>query len=200
MISPLKKDLNGPDAPANDGPKAKSAPAHDGTGGSAPPAIVTAVPGTDDDRQVDIPVTKTDIEYEDGRSKRVGYLRIEPGDPPMTSRDGDTVLHLLFYLTYTDEGRSLLLEYTFDRDAKEDRPVGNTRATLKALLRDKFPYLGDDRLEIALDAHFAAGEYVATRNDPGKAEPLEGIYKQKLAAMLGALHDDSMGRDFSCIW
>ena len=76
MISPLKKNLKGPDAPANDG-----------TGGSAPPAIVTAVPETDDDRLVDIPVTKTDIEYEDGRSKRVGYLRIEPGDPPMSSRD-----------------------------------------------------------------------------------------------------------------
>jgi hypothetical protein len=207
MISSLSKNLYGPSAPANDGPEAKSAPANDGPeaksappndGVDAPAGIVSAPssPG------VSIEVTKTAIEYEAGRSERVGYLRIEPGEPPMISPDSDTVLHLLFYLTYTQKGRWLLLEYTFDRDAKEQLPPGATRATLKTKLREKFPSLDDDRLEIALDAHFAAGAYVAAlkNNEPSTMPSLQEIYKQKLAAMLGALYDDSMGRDFSCIW
>src|ERR1041384_6263893 len=113
-------------------------------------------------QKVTIEVTKTGIEYEEGRSERVGYLKIEPGLPPMTSPDADTVLHLLFYLTYTQEGRSLLLKYTFDRDDKEQLAPGTTRATLKAALQAAFPGMGDDRLEIALDGHFAAGAYGVT--------------------------------------
>ena len=163
---------------------------------SANEAVAVSVPA----QAVTIEVTKTDIEYEEGRSERVGYLKIEPGDPPMESPDADTVLHLLFYLTYTEEGRSLLLEYTFDRDAKEQLPAGDTRATLKKRLHDKFPGLTDERLEIALDAHFAAGAYVALRDAPVEAALQQEIYKQKLAAMLGALYDDSMSCDFSCIW
>lgn len=150
---------------------------------------------------VTIAVTKTSIEYEEGRAERTGYLRIEPGDPPMGSPDRDSVLHLLVYLTYTEEGRSLLLDNAFDRDARDKLPVGTTRAKLKDALRAKFPGLEDDRLEIALDGHFAAGEYVAAcKTDPANMAQPQRIYKQKLTAMLGALYDDSMSRDFSCIW
>jgi len=196
---------------ANDGPLARSAPANDDAAVcSGAAGIVMATSGgggsvtgsrTRGGQEVTIEVTMTSIAYEEGRSERVGYLKIEPGEPPMTSPDRDTVLRLLFYLTYTKEGRSLLLEYTFDRDEKDGLPTGRTREMLKAELRSEFPLLDDDRLEIALDAHFAAGAYVAAvKTAPGKTLPLQEIYKQKLAAMLGALYDDSMGRDFSCIW
>jgi hypothetical protein len=94
------------------------------------------------------------------------------------------------------------MEYTFDRDDVEGLWPGATRAALKAELQKEFPSLSNDRLEIALDAHFAAGAYAnAFRNKAyDKLPPLQDIYKEKLAAMLGALYDDSMGRDFSCVW
>jgi hypothetical protein len=142
------------------------------------------------------------IDYEEGRAERVGYLKIEPGTPSMVSPDSDTVLRLLFFLTYTEEGRSLLLEYTFDRDQRDQLVPGKTRQELKAELQKHFPSLDNARLEITLDAHFAAGAYVAAFKTSAHDQllPLQDLYKQKLAAMLGALYDDSMGRDFSCIW
>jgi len=151
---------------------------------------------------VTIKVTKTDIEYEEGRAEKTGYLTIGPGDPAMSSSDAASILHLLFYLVYTQEGRSLLLDNAFDRDATNNLPPGTTRARLKAALRARFPELEDARLEIALDAHFAAGEYAAAdkQGDHVTMQRQQDIYKQKLTATLGALYDDSMSRDFSFVW
>lgn len=151
---------------------------------------------------VTIEVTKTDIEYDEARAQQTGYLRIESGEPPMSSRDSSSVLHLLFYLVYTKEGRELLLDNAFDRDATMALAPGSTRARLKDALRAGFPDLDDDRLEIALDAHFAAGEYAAAfeKGDRVTMQRQQDIYKQRLIAMLGALYDDSMSRDFSFVW
>ena len=151
---------------------------------------------------VTIEVTATRIDFDQERAATVGYLMIDAGVPEMKSPDSDTVLRLLFFLTYTKAGRDLLMEYTFDRDDVEGLLPGETRSELKGELKKEFPSLSEERLEIALDAHFAAGAYAnAFRNKTyDKLPPLQEIYKQKLAAMLGALYDDSMGRDFSCVW
>lgn len=151
---------------------------------------------------VTIEVTATRIDFDQWRSAQVGYLMIDAGVPEMKSPDSDTVLRLLFFLTYTKAGRDLLMEYTYDRDDVEGLQSGATRAQLKAELKKEFPSLSDERLEIALDAHFAAGAYAAAfrKKTYDKLPPLQEIYKQKLAAILGALYDDSMGRDFSCVW
>ena len=150
---------------------------------------------------VRIAVTMEDIRYDEDVLEEAGFLKMEPDDPELKSSDGGTVLRLLYYLVYTKEGRLRLLKYKFDRDAEEGLRTGETRTTLKGLLQKRFPDLEDERLEIALDAHFAASEYVTVvGKDNVRANELQAIYRQKLAAMLGALYDDSMGRDFSCIW
>jgi hypothetical protein len=150
---------------------------------------------------VPIEVTMLDIKYEEDVLDEAGFLKMEADDPELQSSVGGSVIRLLYYVVYTKEGRNHLLNYTYDRDAKKSLPQGTTRATLKGVLEKRFPYLEDERLEIALDAHFAASEYVnVVGNDNARADVLQSIYREKLAAMLGALYDDSMGRDFSCIW
>jgi hypothetical protein len=137
-----------------------------------------------------INITVPGIAYTD---KEVGFMTMGDGGPALGS-DGGTVLRLLFYLTYTSEGRTLLLNNAVENDA--------TRATLKGALEKKFPALQSDRLQIAIDAHFAAGAYVAAleNNEPDKMGQMQEIYRQRLLAILGALYDDAMGRDFSCVW
>jgi hypothetical protein len=179
--------------PANDDAAVQGAPADDeavdAEGGGAGGGGGGGGGGT----QAWIKVTMPDIAYTD---KDVGFLAMSDGGPALGS-DGGTVLRLLFYLTYTYEGRTLLLDNATESDA--------TRATLKGALEKKFPELESDRLDIALDAHFAAGAYVAAfeSNAPDKADQmgkLQEIYRQRLLAILGALYDDAMGRDFSCVW
>jgi hypothetical protein len=83
-----------------------------------------------------------------------------------------------------------------------DDAAGQTRALLRQALRKAIPALESDRIEIALDAHFAAGAYVAAldRQESDTMLQQQEIYKQRLVAILGALYDDAMGRDFSCFW
>lgn len=146
-----------------------------------------------------IEVARTHIEYDPELSKRAGFLRIERGDPPIVPPHGDTILHLLFFLIYTEEGRSLLDAH---RGWATPRTPEVIRDKLKTALREKFPALEDDRLEAVLDAHFAADGYVAAveANDEASKQQHEAVYSQKLLAILGAVHDDAMGHDFSLDW
>jgi hypothetical protein len=140
-----------------------------------------------------IKVTMLDIKYVD---QDVGFLTMDDGGPALGS-DGGNVLRLLFYLTYTSDGRNLLLSN------KVDTP--ETRKAITEALKNKFRGLQDERIAIALDAHFAAGAYVAAfeSDSRDKLEEMarqQEIYRQRLLAILGALYDDAMGRDFSCVW
>jgi hypothetical protein len=141
---------------------------------------------------VTIEVTKTGIEYDQWQARNTGYLTSRAGHPPMNDRDASSVLHLMFYLVYTKDGRSLLLKHG----------APDNRASLKVALQAKFPDLKDERLEIALDAHFAAGAYAAAykNGDLVNMPRQQEIYRQRLIAMLGALYDDAMSRDFSFVW
>jgi hypothetical protein len=189
--------------PANDEAAAAppGGPANaNGDGGNAPPELVNDLGGGGGGgkggvtRSLPIEVTMPGITYDENCAMHAGYLKVDDDDLKPLAPYGGTVLRLLCYLTYTGEGRTLLLSNAVDSDA--------ARATLKAALRKKFPALEDDRLGIALDAHFAAGAYVRAldANDPNTMGQQQAIYTQKLLAILGALYDDAMGRDFSCVW
>ena len=53
------------------------------------------------DEPVTIEIARTSIEYDDELSGSAGFLKISPGTPPIVPPNGDTLLHLLFFLIYT---------------------------------------------------------------------------------------------------
>jgi hypothetical protein len=146
-----------------------------------------------------IEITKTAIEYDPKLAQVAGCLEITNGAPPIVAPNGDSLLHLAFYLVYTAEGRQLLRDNRPWGDASE---VAQVRANLKTTLRGRFPTLADDRLDTVIDAHFAADGYVSAvqTNDSQQMARQQAIYSQKLLAILGALHDDAMGHNFSLDW
>jgi hypothetical protein len=144
-----------------------------------------------------IDASKTSIEYDEELSNHPQFFKIDPGEPPIEPPNGDTLLHLLFFLIYTAEGRQLLAD-----NPPSDLTPDTARTKLKAALKLKFPTLDDSRLDPVIDAHFAADSYVSAyeAKDPIKQHQQEAIYSQKLLAILGALHDDAMGHEFSMGW
>ena len=152
--------------------------------------------------QVTIAVTKTDIAYDNSYASRTGWLKFDP-DGSAPERLGDTVLHLLTFLIYTKEGHALLMDNPFNREpatAPGALPdTGLVKKHLMEVLHTRFPALDPQIIDVAIEAHFIAGRYVVAGNRED-ATRLQEIYKQKLIAILGALYDDMMGRDFSKAW
>src|SRR5262249_39706709 len=124
------------------------------------------------------------------------------GDLPIVPPNGDTLLHLLFFLIYTAEGGQVLKDNGPDSAATPDL----AKANLKAALLARFPTLTDANrpglLDTVIDAHFAADWYVAAFEGGNATEQLaqQAIYSQKLLAILGELHDDAMAHEFSMRW
>lgn len=169
---------------------------------SSPSLESVAVP---EPRQLTINAEKASISYDPNLSKVAGCLEIENGTPPLVPPHGDTLLHLLFFLIYTAEGRKLLLDNSLANGPSDwgaPAEPALVRARLKAGLQQRFPALPEDRLNVVIDAHFAADRYISAieANDAAARQQHEGIYEQKLLAILGALHDDAMGHEFSMIW
>lgn len=136
-----------------------------------------------------IEVTKTSIEYDDTLAGRVKLHNV--CRDIIESPDGDTLLHVVYFLIYTAKGRQLL------QANGPDTP--GARATLTATLLAEFPTLGDDRIAMVIDAHFAADQYISAAGDAARQQA-QRLYEQKVLAILGALHDDAMGHDFSLVW
>jgi hypothetical protein len=146
-----------------------------------------------------IEVAKQDIEYIEELSEDSGFLSIGDGDPNIVEPHGDTLLHLLFFLIHTSDGRTLLGANRPQDD--QAATADQARGTLKAAFKGKFKTIPDDRLDVVIDAHFAADRYVkALESGHGDKLVQRQIYEQKVIAILGALHDDAMGHEFSMVW
>lgn len=151
---------------------------------------------------VQIKIARTAIEYDPKIIETKGYLTISDGEPALRPPNGDTLLHLLFFLIYTQEGFELL---DANRPTTAAAPE-QARASLKAALLRRFPTIDDDRpdsvLDPVIDAHFAADRYVAAVEQDNTDDQAEyrAMYSQKLLAILGELHDDAMAHEFSMLW
>lgn len=151
---------------------------------------------------VPIEIARTAIDYDPTLAGGVGYLKISNGTPPLKPPNGDTLLHLLFFLIYTKEGSDLLGANGPTSAATPEL----AKANLKAALLQLFPTIEDGRpdsvLDPVIDAHFAADRYVEAvkaKDSAGQAE-YQALYSQKLLAILGELHDDAMAHEFSMLW
>jgi hypothetical protein len=151
---------------------------------------------------VPIEIARTAIAYDPTLVGDKGYLTISDGTPPLRPPNGDTLLHLLFFLIYTQEGLDLLQA----NGPTSAATPAQAKANLKAALLGRFPTIDSDRpesvLDPVIDAHFAADWYVEavkTKDPVGQAE-YQALYAQKLLAILGELHDDAMAHEFSMLW
>lgn len=149
-----------------------------------------------------IEITRTQIDYDPTLAGNAGYLKIANGTPPLKAPNGDTLLHLLFFLIYTKEGSALLSANGPTSAATPEL----AKANLKAALLQLFPTIENGRpdsvLDPVIDAHFAADWYVAAvkAKDSGRQAEYQLQYSQKLLAILGELHDDAMAHEFSMLW
>ena len=145
---------------------------------TAAPISTTTAPTTPTTTAT-IAIAQTEIAYDPALSASAGCLAITDGTPALVAPNGDTLLHLAFFLVYTAEGRQLLRDHRPWGDAKQ---VEQIRAQLKAALRAKFATLANDRLDAVIDAHVAADGYVAAV----QAQDTAAMTRQvALAAMLG---------------
>jgi hypothetical protein len=147
---------------------------------------------------VPIQITLNSIEYVDGLAEGAGYLSISPGNPDIKSPNGDTLLHLLFFLIYTQRGAQIL---------SANKPGGSVtsdmaRANLRAALLIEFPKIDPVRLTSVIEAHIAADGYVSAleSGDTAGQAVQQALYSQNLLAILGELHDDAMAHEFSMRW
>ncbi|HET7504385.1 MAG TPA: hypothetical protein VFK02_25360 [Kofleriaceae bacterium] len=125
-------------------------------------------------------------------------MKIDPGTPQISPPDGDRLLHLLFFLTYTADGRALLKSNSpyHEKTVSEDEAKQN----LWKALRASFSAVSDDAIMRVIDMHLAADEFAAASANNAPTAQQEAIYSQKLLAVLGSLYDDAMGHEFSLNW
>lgn len=149
-----------------------------------------------------ITIARTTIDYDDQLAAHAGGYTIAPGTPPIVPPNGDTLLHLLFFLIYTAEGGQLLKD-----NGPGSAPTPElAKANLKTALLAQFPALTDANrpglLDAVIDAHFAADWYVEAleAGNVVQQQAQQAVYSQKLLAILGDLHDDAMAHEFSMRW
>ncbi len=141
------------------------------------------------------------INYDPTLNKEAGYVQIHPDTEhePLRARDAQTLLHLLFHLLYTWDGRELM---------RKNKPgPGGLAPENRNNLLARFNAFGvtDPGLQEALiAAHVAAENWV----NAFKAGPLqdqerktqENIYLQNMAFITWCLWEDATTHEFSMGW
>jgi hypothetical protein len=146
---------------------------------------------------------KSTISYDPSLNKTAGYYQLkEDKDKPLSAADKKQLLNLLFWLTYTKDGRDFV---STNRESPE-RPEAAIRSALLKKFRDDFGII-DEALRLALiNAHLAADRWVQANNrmpDTKAAldrELHEGVYQQNISFVMWSLWEDAMGHDFSMNW
>ena len=164
----------------------------------------------------------SEIHYIPGLNTTENYLKIEQDEGPGTvtaldgtktegntrpanvkaNRDDKTLLHLVFWLTHTRDGRNFFREHSLEQGSE-----GLKQGAKEALIK-KFNELGvtDERIQSAIvQSHIAALNYdrAFLGNKPNRAaemERWEKIYLQHSAFITWCLWEDAKGHEFSMLW
>src|SRR5688572_3320694 len=119
------------------------------------------------------------IDYDHTLNGLAGFLKVEP-DPSKPARPSDqqTLLRLLFWMTYEREGREFI---TLHREPDKDENAIR-QAWLATLTSVKFNIQGDVLREAIIDGHLAASRYVAAFriNPTTAASEAEMALQQKI--------------------
>jgi hypothetical protein len=134
----------------------------------------------------------------------------DPAGPKKLSKaDHDSLSFLVFYMTYTFEGRKLWKDNSPGYNPVDGNNLDPAvaKANLMAALLQQFPGVPALDREALIDSHIAGSLYVqAFRANPQTDQTRatmaaqEFIYKQKLAFICSELYEDSLGHDFSMSW
>lgn len=140
------------------------------------------------------------IVYDEEISKRPGRIGLAPND--MQEDDQNTLLHLLFAVIYTPQGRAFL--------AANSPPAGATPEQIEAIRQGMKQKISADYgihepvlVDALIDGHFAADAYVKAfkENAPGTTLELhDRVYQQKMSFVMWRLWEDFLGHEFSMIW
>ncbi len=136
--------------------------------------------------------------------EKFGSERIRQGNPELPEEHRKTLLHLLFRLVYTNEGREKHLPWP------PKLAVQAEREHLEKVFRDEYG-IDDAELRAALiDGHQAASRYVGptltkgsdklNAQDRAQMEEAEKEYIRNLDIIMGRLKQDALSRDFSLLW
>jgi hypothetical protein len=135
-----------------------------------------------------------------------GIILPGPGGSNTLGKDGDTLLALLHYLTYTTAGRAELDSRGY-AVIGDPQPTGPTpgEVTVRAQLTTIFNDRGEKRsvvVEALLDSHVAGARWVAYHKAGKTAErdKQEAIYKQAVSVITWALWEDGIAHEFSMLW
>jgi hypothetical protein len=155
----------------------------------------------------EIPIAKETIDpnavAEAPAFENAGFLTVQDDTnaPPLNRGDRQSLLHLIFHFTYTKEGRKFLLTQRLQS--------GLSEAQIGQALRDEIGRFGfvDDTggnvVDAIVQAHVAADKYAHGTPDGSVAafdDEQQKRYIDAINIVLGALHDDALGKDFKLNW
>jgi hypothetical protein len=146
---------------------------------------------------------KSIISYDPAKNEKAGFLVLSQHESkPLQPSDKKRLLHLLFWLTFTEEGR----KFVGDNRESKGLPEDQIRAALLAKFNVDFGII-DAGLQVALiNAHLAADRWVvANANMPDASAAAarqlqESVYQQNMSFVMWALWEDAMGHEFSMNW
>lgn len=166
----------------------------------------------------------SEIHYIPGLNSKENYLSVaedrgvglgpegqplRPGNPDFEpNRDAKTLLHLLFWLAHTREGREFFRTITLDPVGVDSvdgviSDVKRTELTNELTVRG----ITDERIQSAIvESHVAAVNYeralrdVSNPNRPVRLEKWGKIYLQQTAFITWCLWEDAKGHEFSMLW
>jgi hypothetical protein len=137
-------------------------------------------------------VDKSQIVYDEGLREK---LEDVPDD--QIGQDGKTLLRLMHWALYTQEGRNFLF-------ARKPDAKGQLDEKARTELIDKFKEAGvgsEDVQNAIVEAHVAAHQWVAARKtDSADKRQAEKVYLQKMSFVTWCLFEDLKNHEFSLLW
>lgn len=122
----------------------------------------------------------------------------------LSPSDKNTLLHLIWSLTYTEEGRKLLKENRPKKPAAGVPGVTPDLAAknLRKWIQANIPIPNATVVDAIISAHLAADAWIDAhgRDDFVERDRQEKIYQQNIAVVTWMLWEDAMAHEFSMNW
>jgi hypothetical protein len=142
------------------------------------------------------------IQYDPDKNEKAGYLEIDAAKSTMNPADRKTLLNLLWFITNTQEGRTLCRDNSPQPGEDYGDPaLEKYRVALRAAFQDRG--IIDAQLLYALvEGHLSARFWLQARNqgDIAGMDRYEKVYQQYLSVITWNLWEDAQAHDFSMNW